>query len=57
MNNVLRFGCNKCAQKRMPQCIPKTTEEFKKEARKIHVNKYDYSKVNYIQNNSDSSAR
>lgn len=50
MNNVLRFGCNKCAQKRMPQCIPKTTEEFIKKAREIHGNKYDYSKVNYIQN-------
>ena len=34
----------------MSQCIPKTTEEFIKEAREIHGNKYDYSKVNYIQN-------
>jgi len=28
----------------------KTTEEFKNEARQIHGNKYDYSKVNYISN-------
>ena len=39
-----------------PKCVhrsyKKTTEEFIKEARKIHDNKYDYSKVNYINNDT-----
>ena len=28
----------------------KTTEEFVEESKKVHGNKYDYSKVNYINN-------
>ena len=35
-------GCSKCSNK-----IKKTTEIFIKEARKIHGDKYDYSKVDY----------
>jgi superfamily II DNA or RNA helicase len=35
-------GCSKCAGKYIP-----TTEEFIQEARKIHGNKYNYSKVDY----------
>ena len=30
-----------------------TTEQFIEKAKKIHGNKYDYSKVNYINNNTD----
>lgn len=36
-------GCPKCGKS-----IAKTTEQFIQEAIKIHGNKYDYSKVNYI---------
>jgi len=35
-------GCSKCAG------MNKTTEEWIEEARKIHGDKYDYSKVNYV---------
>lgn len=50
MNNILRFGCNKCAQQHMPQCQSKSTEEFIKEAKAIHGDRYDYSKTEYIHN-------
>lgn len=48
MDNILRFGCNTCAHKRMPQCQPRTKDEFINKAISIHGNKYDYSKVKYI---------
>jgi superfamily II DNA or RNA helicase len=35
-------GCPKCAG-----ITPKTTDDFIEEARKVHGNKYDYSKVSY----------
>jgi rubrerythrin len=38
-----KSGCPKCGKS-----ITKTTEQFIQEAIKIHGNKYDYSKVNYI---------
>ena len=38
-------GCPKCGKK-----LKLTTEEFIKKAREIHGNKYDYSKINYINN-------
>lgn len=42
-NNHLRGkGCPKCVGKN------KTTEEFIKQCREIHGDKYDYSKVNYV---------
>ena len=41
-------GCPKCSYlKRTMQCT-KTTEQFIKEAKETHGNKYDYSKVEYI---------
>lgn len=40
-------GCPKCANN-----ITLTTQEFIKRAKKIHGNKYDYSKVNYINNHT-----
>lgn len=39
-------GCPKCLGRN------KTTEDFISEARKIHGDKYDYTKVNYIDNNT-----
>lgn len=47
-NNILRFGCKQCAAKQMPQCQPKNLEDFKKEGNQIHNEKYDYSKVIYV---------
>lgn len=38
-------GCPKCAGN-----IKNTTEDFIKKAKEIHCDKYDYSKVNYINN-------
>jgi len=48
MNNILRFGCDNCARKTMPQCQPRSIYEFIRKAISVHGNKYDYSKVNYI---------
>ena len=52
------FGCKECikienAKKRMiinPKTRRKTTEEFIKEATRLHRDKYDYSLVDYINN-------
>ena len=43
-NHLRNRGCPKCAGKN------KTTKEFVKEAKKIHGDKYDYSKVEYHKN-------
>lgn len=40
-------GCERCAGRN------KTTEEWIKEARKVHGNRYDYSKVKYIDTNTE----
>ena len=40
-------GCQKCYDERRGETTRKTTEEFIKEAREIHGDKYDYSKVVY----------
>lgn len=48
MNNILRFGCDNCARKTMSQCQPRSIYEFIRKAISVHGNKYDYSKVNYI---------
>ncbi len=44
MNHLNGQGCPKCANQNKTQ----TTEEFINKARKIHGDKNDYSKVNYI---------
>jgi very-short-patch-repair endonuclease len=41
-NHLQEAGCPKCVGKN------KTTEEFIKEAKEVHRNKYDYSQVEYI---------
>ena len=38
-------GCSKCCGRKR-----KTKEEFIEDAKKVHGNKYDYSKVNYVNN-------
>ena len=41
-------GCKLCGIKNRSNKRKKTTEQFIEKARKIHGNKYDYSKVNYV---------
>lgn len=43
-------GCPKCAKIRLSLIRTSTNEKFKQKAKKIHNEKYDYSKVNYINN-------
>ncbi len=40
--------CSKCISERMTKLRSSTTEEFIKKAKSIHGDKYDYSKVDYI---------
>jgi hypothetical protein len=46
----LKLGCTKCHNDKMALIYKKTNENFIKEFRKVHGNKYNYSKVNYINN-------
>lgn len=41
-------GCSECSN-----CKKKTTERFIEEARKVHGDKYDYSKVEYVNNHTN----
>lgn len=43
-----RHGCRECAQASRDMIKTKTLEEFIKEAREIHGNKYNYDKVVYV---------
>ena len=40
-------ACPKCGFEAMKKALTKTTEEFIKEAKEVHGDKYDYSKVEY----------
>ena len=46
-------GCYKCGRESSGSKQSLTTEEFIKRARKIHGDKYDYSKVEYVNNHTD----
>ena len=46
-------GCRKCGIEESHKLQRKTTEQFIKEAREIHGDKYDYSKVNYVDERTD----
>ena len=46
-SHLYGLGCKKCAIEKTASLQRKTTEQFIKEAKKIHGNKYDYSKVEY----------
>ena len=48
----LKLGCTKCHNDKMALIYKKTNENFIKEFRKVHGNKYNYSKVNYINCNT-----
>lgn len=41
-------GCKKCAYEKNSKNRTKTTEQFIKEAKQVHGNKYTYSKVEYV---------
>ena len=45
-------GCIKCGKESMSDKKRKSTQQFISEAIKIHGNKYDYSKTNYIDRNT-----
>lgn len=47
-NHMHGYGCKKCGTERCGDKQRKETEKFIEEARKVHGDKYDYSKVNYV---------
>ena len=50
-NHLKGHGCSKCGKIKMwNKRIKTTTEQFIQKAKEIHGDKYDYSKVNYINN-------
>lgn len=44
-------GCKKCGIQQRPQNKPKLVESFISDCHKIHGNKYNYSRTNYVRNN------
>ena len=46
------YGCPKCATKKVHDEQKSNKEEFIKKANKLHKNKYDYSKVKYVNNST-----
>ena len=51
--NLGNSGCKKCANKINGEKQRKTNEQFIEEAIKIHGNTYDYSKVEYVNSNTN----
>ena len=47
-NNHIKYGCRFCSYKKVSDTQRKTFEAFLEQANKIHGNKYDYSKADYI---------
>ena len=43
-------GCPKCANESMAERLRSSKEDFIKKARKVHGDKYNYSKVDYVNN-------
>ena len=50
--HLIGQGCRKCGYIKNIQSQSSTTKEFVKKAKKIHGNKYDYSKVEYVNNST-----
>ena len=44
------IGCNECVNEKMRELQAFTKEEFIERAKKVHGDKYDYSKVEYVNN-------
>lgn len=51
-NHLTGYECDKCGNDKISEHSRKTTEQFIKEAREIHGDKYNYDKVNYIDINT-----
>lgn len=49
-NHLKGAGCPECSKKRVADKNRMTVEEFIRRARKVHGDKYDYSKVVYVNN-------
>ena len=49
-NHLAGKGCPKCGMIRAKECLKTNESEFKVKASKIHGCKYDYSKVEYVNN-------
>lgn len=47
-NHLKGAGCPKCKREKISNDLKDTTETFIEKARLTHGNKYDYSKVNYV---------
>ena len=43
-------GCSECTKERQHDMFAKTTEQFIADAKKVHGDKFDYSKVKYVNN-------
>ena len=48
LNHLSGCGCPKCGVEKKRESLTSSKEEFIKKARKEHGNKYDYSKVEYV---------
>jgi predicted GIY-YIG superfamily endonuclease len=51
-NHIAGQGCRQCGLESNRQKFTKNSDKFKEQANLIHNNKYDYSKVNYVNNNT-----
>jgi len=47
-DHLAKKGCLKCGLERLSKLKTKSTEQFIEEAKLVHKDKYDYSKVNYV---------
>lgn len=47
-NHLSGHGCSKCANERLSVLQRRSIEDFVRRAREIHGDKYDYSKVEYV---------
>ena len=51
-NHLLGNGCPRCAHQRTANAERKTTEWFIEKAQQAHGNRFDYSKVDYVNNHT-----
>lgn len=47
-NHLSGKGCKKCSTEKIAKALVKSADEFIKDARSIHGQKYDYSQTNYL---------
>ena len=53
MVHLAGHGCRKCFSEKISKIYAKKIECYVEQAREVHGNKYDYSKINYINNHTD----